>query len=117
MFNNVSFTAVAIAALVGTLMTLFFAYVPRVRVWYAALPTETASLYKLGLLILTEAILGGLSFIPGIIILQPPFTWPTAIAVAVALILSNQPVASLLPATKDVREAMAKRLSIMLHRG
>lgn len=111
---ELNFTAIAIAALVGTIMTLIFAYFPVVRVWYASLATEKASLLKLGVMLSVELILGGLSFIPGIVILQPPFTVQQALAVALALIITNQPIAALLPAPGDVREAIRIRTAKFL---
>jgi hypothetical protein len=110
MILNLNFTAVAIAALVGTIITVFFAYFPKVRVWFASLVLETQALLKLGLMVVITLAMFGLSFI-----YPPPYDIQTVLGVIVALILSNQPVASLLPATRDVQEATLKRMTRFLH--
>lgn len=104
---EIAFTPVLIAAVVGTLMTLFFAYCPWVRVWFASLRVEQASYIKLGLMLVAEVALSLLSYYD-IIVTKPPFSWETAVAVAVALILSNQPISAILPTTADVRAALRK---------
>jgi hypothetical protein len=105
------YSAVVIAAFVGTLFTIFFAYFPRVRVWYASLAVESASLLKLGIMVVIAGALFGLSFIqPGMSAIFPAPLTPLQLgAVVVALIVTNQPVASLLPAPADVRAAILKR--------
>jgi hypothetical protein len=110
------YSAAVIAAFVGTLLTIFFAYFPRVRVWYAALAIETASLYKLGLMVVIAGVLFGLSFIqPGMSGVFPAPLTPLQLgAVVVALIITNQPVASVLPAPADVRNAIKVRTSKFL---
>jgi hypothetical protein len=106
---EIAFTPIAIAALVGTLLTVFFAYFPKIRVWYASLAVETASLLKLGFMLVAEVIISLLSYY-NVIVTVPPFSWETALGMAIALILSNQPVANMLPAPKDVRQAIQKRM-------
>jgi len=108
---TIDFTAVAIAALAGLIMTLFFAYFPKVRVWFASLEVDKQSLIKLGFMVVIEGVLAGLSFIPGVLFLKPPFTWADGFTVAFALIVTNQPVSSALPVVfKDVRVAIQKRM-------
>lgn len=108
---EIQFTAVAIAAFAGLFTSLFFAYFPKVRVWFASLEMDKELLIKLGLMICIEGLLAGLSFVPGVLFLKPPFTWQEAFTVAFALIVTNQPVANLLPATKDVKTEIAKRIA------
>jgi hypothetical protein len=108
-----SFNAIAIAGLVGTLLALFFAYFPSVRVWWASLEQDKKSLFNLGFLVLAEAVIGLLSYYQ-VIKTVPPFSWQEAIAVFAALVVSNQPVAQLLPITKDVKAALqAKMLKLL----
>jgi ABC-type dipeptide/oligopeptide/nickel transport system permease subunit len=103
------FTAAFIALLVGTLITVFFAYFPGIRVKFALLAMETQSLIKLGIMVVIAGVMFGLSFTS---IFPPPLDLPTLLSVIVALILSNQPVASLLPTTRDVRVAILQRIAI-----
>jgi ABC-type dipeptide/oligopeptide/nickel transport system permease subunit len=101
-----NFTAAVIAALIGTIMTLFFAYFPIVRVKFASLTLEIQALIKLGLMVVVALIMFGLSFTS---IFPPPLTLPELFSVIIALIISNQPVAALLPQLPDVRAAIRLR--------
>ena len=105
------FNAIVIAAFVGTLLTIFFAYFPRVRVWFASLAVEKASLLKLGLMVVVAGTMFGLSFTP---LFPPPLTPQNLLGVVIALIVTNQPVASLLPAPFDVRMAIRMRIAKFL---
>jgi len=100
------FTAAYIAALIGTIMTLFFAYFPKVRVWYASLAVENQSLLSLGLMVVVAGAMFGLSFTS---IFPPPLQLPQLLAVIVALILTNKPISQILPAPADVRAATLAR--------
>jgi hypothetical protein len=113
---EISFTPIAIAALSGTLLTVFFGYFPRIRVWFASLAVEKASLLKLGFMVVIGVVISLLSYY-GMIVTVPPFSWETALGILIALILSNQPVANMLPAPLDVRTAIQKRESRFLKRG
>jgi hypothetical protein len=106
-----SFTAAFIAALVGTVLTVFFAYFPKVRVWYASLPAEYKASLNLGLMVVVAGIIFGLSYTT---IFPPPLTWTQLLSVVVALILTNQPVAQLLPAPADVTAARKVQLLKLL---
>jgi len=108
-----SFNAIAIATLVGTLLALFMAYFPTVRVWFASLDQDKKSLLNLGLLVLAEVAISLLSYYQ-IIKTVPPFSWQGAIAVFAALVVSNQPVQQLLPPTKDVTLALQAKMFKML---
>ena len=105
------YSAAVIAMFVGTLLTIFFAYFPRVRVWFASLAVESASLLKLGIMVAIAGVLFGLSFIqPGMSAWFPaPLTPLQFGAVVIALIVSNQPIAAILPAPADVRYAIRNR--------
>ena len=105
------FNAIAIAAFVGTLLTVFFAYFPRVRVWFASLAVEKASLLKLGLMVVIAGVMFGLSYTN---LFPPPLTPESFLGVVLALIMTNQPVAALLPAPFDVRMAIRTRVSKFL---
>jgi len=105
------FTAAVIAALVGTLFTLFFAYFPVVRVKFASLALETQALIKLGVMVVVAGIMFGLSFTS---IFPPPLILPQLVSVIVALVLTNQPIAALLPQLRDVREATQERINKFL---
>jgi hypothetical protein len=102
-----SFTAAFIAALVGTVLTVFFAYFPKVRVWYANLAPEYKAYLNLSLMIVVAGAIFGLSFTS---IFPPPLTWTQLLSVVVALILANEPVAQLLPPLPDVRTARKAQL-------
>lgn len=102
---NINFSAVGIAALVGTILTVFFAYFPKVRVWFASLEVEKQSLIRLGLMVVVTLGLYGISFL-----YPPPYDMGTLLGVILALIVTNQPVAALLPTTKDVRAAIVARV-------
>jgi len=106
-----SFTAIFIAAFVGTLLTIFFAYFPKVRVFYAALALEKQALLKLGIMVVIAGAMFGLSFTS---IFPPPLTLPDLFGVIIALIVTNKPVADLLPATRDVREAIRLRTAAFM---
>jgi ABC-type dipeptide/oligopeptide/nickel transport system permease subunit len=103
------FTAAAIALFVGTLLSLFFAYFPGIRVKFALLAMETQSLIRLGSMVVIAGIMFGLSYTS---ILPPPLDLPTLMSVIVALVVANKPVSDLLPSTKDVRVAVLKRLAM-----
>lgn len=106
-----SFTAAYIAALVGVVLALFFAYFPKVRVWYASLTVENRSLLSLGLMVVVAGSIFGLSYTT---VFPPPLTWTQLLSVVVALILTNQPVAQLLPAPADVTAARKVQLLKLL---
>jgi hypothetical protein len=110
---EIAFTPIAIAALSGTIITVLLAYFPRIRVWFASLAVETASLIKLGVMVLIGVVVSLLSYY-GVIVTVPPFSWETAVGMAIALILSNQPVANMLPAPLDVRMAIRARTAKFL---
>jgi hypothetical protein len=113
---EISFTPIAIAALSGTLLTVFFSYFPRVRVWFASLAIEKASLLKLGFMVVIGVIISLLSYYD-VIVTVPPFSWETALGILIALILSNQPVANMLPAPLDVRMAVRTREAKFIKKG
>jgi hypothetical protein len=82
---------------------------PKVRVWFASLVTETASLLKLGIMVVIAAIIYVLSLFPAIGLFPEPLTLLQFGAVVIALIITNQPVATSLPAVRDVQDAIRAR--------
>ena len=105
---EVIFSPEGIGAIVGLLLALVFAYFPKLRVWFAALATEKQSYLRLGLLLLAEIVISLLSYYQ-VITTVPPFSFVTALNVAFALLIANQPTSALLPETKDVEEARVLR--------
>ena len=105
---EVMFTPVGIGAIVGLVLALVFAYFPKLRVWFAALASEKQSYLRLGLLLLAEIVISLLSYYQ-VITTVPPFSFATALNIALALIVANQPTSVLLPETKDVTEARILR--------
>jgi hypothetical protein len=105
---EIAFTPVFIAGLVGAILTIFFAYFPKVRVWFASLAVEVAAMYKLGMMVIVAIVISLLSYY-SVIATVPPFSWPTLVAVIIALIITNQPVQALLPETRDVQVARVSR--------
>jgi hypothetical protein len=106
-----TFTAAFIAALVGTALTVFFAYFPKVRVWYASLAPEYRASLNLGLMVVVAGSIFGLSYTT---VFPPPLTWTQLLSVVVALILTNEPVAQFLPAPADVTAARKVQLLKLL---
>jgi hypothetical protein len=99
---NVIFTPEGIGAIVGLVLTLTFAYFPVVRTWFAGLKSELKSYIMLGLLIVAEVVISLLAYY-GVIVTEPPFTFNTALQVAFALLVANQPTYTLLPEANDVK--------------
>ena len=108
-----AFNPLAIAGLVGTLLALFMAYFPTVRVWWASLDQDKKSLINLGFLVVAEVAISLLSYYQ-VITTVPPFSWQEAVAVFAALVVSNQPVQQLLPPTKDVTIALQSKMLRLL---
>jgi hypothetical protein len=106
-----NFAPAVIAALVGTILTLLFAYFPILRVKFASLMVETQALIKLGVMVVVAGIMFGLSYTS---IFPPPLDLPQLVSVIIALILSNQPVAAMLPQLPDVRMAIRLRETRLL---
>lgn len=104
----VMFTPEVIAGIVGLVLTLIFAYFPGLRQKYAVLAKEVKQFIMLGLLLLAETIICVLSYY-GVIITEPAFTLNTALKVAFALLVANQPVYKLLPQANDVKELVIVR--------
>lgn len=105
----IDFTAAAIAALAGLIMSLIFAYLPVVREWYYGLDVDKRALMNLGLGVVVAGILFGLSFVPNIGLFSGPLTWQELLSVALALILTNKPVTSFLPLPRSVRRIIRIR--------
>ena len=99
---NVTFTPEGIAVIVGFVLMILFAYLPKLRQWYAVLASEVKSYIMLGLLLLAELVICLLSYYR-VITTVPPFDLLTAGKIALALLVSNQPTYKLLPQASDVK--------------
>ena len=105
---NVTFTSEGIAAIVGFILMITFAYFPGIRQWYAVLASEVKSYIMIGLLILAEIVICVLAYY-GVIYTVPEFSIGTALQIALYLLVSNQPTYKLLPQAKDVKELVLAR--------
>ena len=105
---NVNFTPEIIAGIVGILLTLVFAYFPKLRVLYGGLQSETKSLIMLGLLVITALVITMLAQY-GVLTTSEPITWLLFVKVLFAALLANQPAYTLLPQAADVKEAKLNR--------
>lgn len=103
-----AFTPETIAAVVGLVLMLVFAYFPGLRVKYAGLASEVKSYIMVGLLTLSAAVIWVLT-IYGFIVTTEPITLTTFIEIVLALLVSNQPTYSIAPEAKDVKAAIAER--------
>ena len=102
-------TPATVAAIVGLIMTILFAYLPGLRVWYAALAVERQALLKLGLLILATVVITILAIYGGLPTTQP-VTWYTCGSVILMLIITTAPgTQALLPQTRDAKIARLGR--------
>lgn len=110
---EVEFTAQAISAIVGFVISLLFSYFPRLNTAYAALSTEVKSLIMIGMMVLAtgaivlldyfDVINAGLTFDKGGII-QIVMTF-------LAALMANQAAYVASPQTRAVREAKAGLLN------
>lgn len=105
---EVIFSPEGIAAIVGAILAITFAYFPKLRTWYAGLASEVKSYIMLGLLFLAEIVISLLSYYQ-VIVTVPPYSFNTALRIAFALIVANQPVYNLLPEAKDVKKIRIMR--------
>ena len=102
------FTPEVIGGIVGLILTLVFAYFPKLRVWYAGLASEVKSYIMIGLLAATALVVTVLAM-SGVIVTAEPVTWAVFAKVLFAALLANQPAYSILPETGDVKDAKAAR--------
>lgn len=106
-------TAETLAGLAGTVAALAFAYIPGLRVRFAALSAEAKS----GIMAMLLIVISGLIIASSCLNLWVAFACDKASilgflqVVATALVL-NQSVYSILPEAKDVRAAKAARKSL-----
>jgi hypothetical protein len=107
--NYVSFTPESISAFIGVLLSVIFAYVPKLRTWFAALPSKTKSLIMLGLLVLTSVVVYVLA-VYGIIQTYPEANAFTLIQVIFLAIAANQSTYLILPEAGDVVAARQERV-------
>jgi len=105
---NINFTPEIIAGIVGVLLTLIFAYFPKLRVAYGGLQSEIKSLIMLGLLAATAVVITLLAQ-GGVITTSEPVTWMLFGKVLFAALIANQPVYTILPKLADVTAAKLNR--------
>jgi divalent metal cation (Fe/Co/Zn/Cd) transporter len=105
---KIEFTPEVISGIVGVILTLVFAYFPKLRVWYGGLASEIKSLIMLGLLAASSLTIFLLAW-NGVIQTSEPVTLTTLLQVLFFAIAANQPVYRILPEAGDVVEAKANR--------
>jgi hypothetical protein len=106
--DTIIFTPEVLAGITGLLLTLLFAYFPKLRVWYGGLQSEVKSYIMIGLLFITAV---GITLLAqsGLIQTAEPVTWLFAAKVFFAALIVNQPTYMLLPKAVDVKAANLKR--------
>ena len=107
---NINFTPEVLAMIVGVLLTLIFAYFPKLRVLYGGLQSETKSLIMLGLLLITALVITLLAYTK-VITTSEPVTWWLFARVMFAALVANQPTYNILPQAADVTQAKLDRLT------
>lgn len=105
----IALTPEVIAGVVGVLLSLIFAYFPKLNVLYAGLATEVKSLIMIGLLLATSLVIAALSHF-GIIQTTEPVTWFLLVKVFVVALMTNQPTYTILPETRGVTAAKEARI-------
>jgi len=109
--DQLSFSPEVLAGFVGLLLTLVFAYFPKLRVIYGGLASEAKSGIMLGLLTLTALVITLLAM-NQVIVTTEPVTWMLFVKVLFTAIVVNQPAYTLLPVAGDVKEAKLLRDSV-----
>jgi hypothetical protein len=104
----IMFTPEFVAGIASIILTLVFAYFPKLRVWFAGLASEMKSLIMLGLFALISGITFALAF-NGIIPTDEPLTWVKLVQVFIMTLVASQPAYLILPQAKDVKEAKMLR--------
>jgi hypothetical protein len=102
------FTPEFIAGIVSVLLTVIFAYFPKLRVAFAGLASEAKSGIMLGLYLLSTVVifmLGLYGYIP----VEVPLNWFDAVMIFFSLVIVGQPTYNVLPEVKDVRDAKMER--------
>lgn len=100
----ISFTPEVLGAIVGLVLTLLFAYFPKLRVWYGGLLSEAKSWIMIGLLVVAAAVITLLAHY-GVIATAEPITWLSFAKILLAVLIANQPTYQILPLAKDVKAA------------
>lgn len=106
---NINFTPEVIAGIVGILLTLIFAYFPKLRVLYGGLQSEVKSLIMLGLILVTALVITLLAYTK-VITTNEPVTWLLFAKVMFAALIANQPAYTILPQAADVTRAKLNRM-------
>lgn len=102
------FTPEFLAGVVGVLLTLIFAYFPKLRVAFGGLASEAKSGIMLGLYLLSTAViflLGLYGYIP----VEVPLNWFDAVMIFFSLVIVGQPTYSVIPEARDVRDVKLER--------
>lgn len=102
------FTPELIAGVVGVLLTVIFAYFPKLNVAFAGLASEAKSGIMLGLYLVATAViyLLGLS---GTIPVEVPLNWFDAVLIFFSLVIVGQPTYTVIPEVRVVRDAKIER--------
>ena len=108
MSHYVIFSREMISGLIAVILSVVFAYVPKLRVWFAGLESRTKSYIMLGLLVVTSVTVYLLADY-GIILTYQPVTIFTLFQVILTAIATNQGTYMILPQTTDVAEARDMR--------
>jgi len=108
MNQYVSFTPEMVTGLIAVILSVVFAYVPKLRVWFAGLESRIKSYIMLGLLIVVSVTVYLLADY-GIILTYQPVTIFTLFQVILTAIATNQGTYMILPQTADVIEARDMR--------
>jgi hypothetical protein len=104
-----------LAGICGIVLSLGFAYIPGLNVWYAGLTSQHKSLLMLGLLFGVAAILflmacgGILAELTGITITCDRSGLILMVRILIAAVVANQAAYQISPEARAVREAKAAR--------
>ena len=104
----IEFTPTMISGVIAVLLSVAFAYIPKLRIWFAGLVSQTKSYIMLGLLIFTSVIIYLLAYY-GILVTSEPVTVVTLIQVILTTIATNQGTYLILPEARDVVTARNAR--------
>lgn len=102
------FTPELIAGVVGVLLTVIFAYFPKLNVAFAGLASEAKSGIMLGLYLLATAVIYLLG-LNGTIPVEVPLNWFDAVLIFFSLVIVGQPTYTVIPEVKAVRDAKIER--------
>lgn len=96
------FTPEVIAGIAGLILTLVFAYFPKLRVKYGGLESEAKSGIMIALLVFAASTIWILTS-TGVIPTAEPVTWVMFTKILFSALITNQPTYSILPKAGDVK--------------